>query len=156
MVNSSGSNSGVGPETKEEFAVQIEKFTEEINTSLETSVSIDDTQPVDLKYLSGLDHLITSSTSEISPKEMVEYSFLMISSKPEFRMVGEVEEIIGEEIQDICHANNWNLLVLRVHSDYLQIIVSVPSTMPPGIIIRIFREKTTKRIVESFEEIRCR
>ena len=116
--------------------------------------SFEDTQPVDLKFHSesGIPNT-TLPPVLFNPAEMVEYSFLMISNNPEFRMVGEVEEIIGEEILDICQVNGWNLLFLLIHSDYLQLTVSVPSTMPPGIIIRVFRENTTKKIMEGFEEM---
>jgi len=127
---------------------------EVIVTNARTSPNIEETQPIDLKYQSeSYLQQITPSNSEYSPTEMVEYSFLMISNHPEFRMIGDIEEIIGEEIQEICQANNWNLLILNIHSDYLQISVKVPTAMPPGIIIRLLREKTTLRIVENFEDI---
>ncbi len=149
----------VETETGVEDAARTDIFpginTAEDNQSIDTNPpSSEDTQPVDLKYQSESDiPPVSLSAVRLSPEKMVEYSFLMISNNPEFRMVGEVEEIIGEEILDICQELGWNLLVLLVRSDYLQITVGVPSTMPPGIIIRILREKTTKRIIESFEEI---
>ena len=158
-ASSSGNNPILKPDYAGANAISTGNFpdgniTEAFDSNVRDLPSFEDTQPVDLKYKSELDiPPVNPSIAPINPAEMVEYSFLMISNNPEIRMVGDIEEIVGEEILDICQENGWNLLILIVHSDYLQITIGVPSTMPPGVIIRIFREKTTKRIIESFEEI---
>lgn len=57
------------------------------------------------------------------------------------------------EIHSVCQEKGWVQLLLDIHKDYLQLTIEVPKTIPPDLISKHLRQRTTRVLMEALSDI---
>ena len=82
------------------------------------------------------------------------YFCLLIPRLPQHHLVGNLPKILTEAMNQVCLAFGWCLDHLSIRPDYCQWIVHVHPATSPSTLMRVVRQKTSRRIFEAMPALR--
>ncbi len=82
------------------------------------------------------------------------FACLLIPRFDTHHLVGDLADRLGEWVPQLCIAFGWRLEYLSIRPTYLQWVVNVPPSVPPGSIMKQVRQHTSERIFKEFPRLK--
>lgn len=111
------------------------------------------TRPQQTPEMNGL---VNRIVLEPTSPAMYNYNFacLLLPRFDTHHLVGDLADRLGEWMPQLCIAFGWRLEYLSIRPAYLQWVVNVPPSVPPGSIMKQVRQHTSERIFKQFPRLK--
>jgi putative transposase len=90
------------------------------------------------------------STELVPPLNGVAYTCILIPRYEDHRLIGDLAGLLESTVPQDCEAFGWYPENVEVKPSYLLWVVQVTSSVSPGNLVRIIRQRTTDRIYQTF------
>ena len=137
-------------------------ITSPISVKTNASVDVSRTQPVHVNPPAparenppggspGLDSSYRRTISHLLSHQS--YTCLLVPRLSETPIYPELAHFLGEQMTQIASVFGWQLGSIHIQSDYMLWSVQVMPNVPVGNIIRIIRQRTSKRIFTQYPDL---
>jgi REP element-mobilizing transposase RayT/DNA-binding NarL/FixJ family response regulator len=109
-----------------------------------------DTRPT---FIQPITHI--SELEPVSPAlSHIAFTCLLIPRLPHHFTTGEIANHLASWIPQVCVAYGWRLERLSIRPEYVQWLIEVTPSIPPGNMVRIIRQRTSQLIFNHYPQYR--
>ncbi len=83
------------------------------------------------------------------------YACLLLTRRKEHRLDGDLKNFLKRWMRDVAVAYGWRIELLHIYPEFMQWVISIPPATSPNEMMRIIRQETSRRILESFPALRA-